>query len=628
MSNIQTSSDASVVLNNIKILRRFDASEDEFWEHYLTNILQLTKSSFIIVIEEDLSNNQFVQKKILDNSQILENSALLAQITLSNLEKIKKNSYSYEPINFSVKNCSQPYLVSFKIENNNDALLIASIIVNRTNPQQFGEIVVRTQLISDVYSSYKNFLLKKEQLIQTSNEDNSNVKEEKLYEVLELLNLIKNEQKFVLASMKLVNEISLKFDCSRVSLGWKTDEYINTIAVSHLEKFDKKSEIIRTLENIYEECFDQEKMIFLPQEEIVNIVSLAHEEYLYKNKLSSILTIPITFENSVVGVVTLEKENGFFDEKQRILLHLSLSQLSIWLYDLHQKDKWLGKKILDDTKKSLSSFLGSENTFLKFTSLIVTLLLLYSIIFEWEYKIEVTATLDTDDVAFIQAPYDSYIKNVNYFPGDFVKKDEVLVELDEEELLLKQQEMESDVIRFTREAEKARANSELADMNIAIAKVIQSQASLKKVEYFLNQSKISSPFDGIIVEGDKKELLSAPVSKGDMLLKIANAKDMFVRFKISEKYIDEISIDDSGELKLLSRPDLYFPIKITNIVPIAQTDGNNGNIFMLKAKTLGEIESWWRPGMSGVAKINVGKRKVIWIVTHKTIDFLRMYFWL
>lgn len=628
MSNIQTSSDAGVVLNNIKILRKFEGLAEEFWQHYLSNILQLTKSSFILVIEEDLSNNQFLQKQILDNNEILENSTSLAQITLSNLEKIKKNSYSYEPINFSVKNCSQPYLVSFKIENNTDALLIASIIVDRINPQQFGEIVVRTQLISDVYLSYKNFLLKKEQPIVSSNENIPDTKSQKLYEVLELLNLIKNEQKFVLASMKLVNEISLKFDCSRVSLGWKTDEYINTIAVSHLEKFDKKSEIIRTLENIYEECFDQEKMIFLPQEENFNIVSLAHEEYLHKNRLSSILSIPIVFEDKVVGVLSLEKENGFFDEQERILLHLSLSQLSIWLYELQQKDKWLGKKLLDNSKKSLASFLGSENTFLKLTSLIVTLLLLYSIIFEWEYKIEVTATLDTDDVAFVQAPYDSYVKKVNYFPGDFVKKDEVLIELDEEELLLKQQEMESDVIRYTREAEKARANSELADMNIAIAKVIQSNASLKKVEYFLNQSKISSPFDGVIVEGDKKELLSAPVSKGDMLLKIANAKDIFVRFKISEKYIDEISIEDEGELKLLSRPDTYFPIKITNIVPIAQTDGNSGNIFMLKAQTLQEAQSWWRPGMSGVAKINVGKRKVIWIVTHKTVDFLRMYFWL
>jgi len=31
--------------------------------------------------------------------------------------------------------------------------------------------------------------------------------------------------------------------------------------------------------------------------------------------------------------------------------------------------------------------------------------------------------------------------------------------------------------------------------------------------------------------------------------------------------------------------------------------------------------------MSGVAKINVGKRNIMWIFTHRTIDYLRIFFW-
>ena len=32
-------------------------------------------------------------------------------------------------------------------------------------------------------------------------------------------------------------------------------------------------------------------------------------------------------------------------------------------------------------------------------------------------------------------------------------------------------------------------------------------------------------------------------------------------------------------------------------------------------------------GMSGVAKLEVEKRNLLWVVTHRTMDFLRMYFW-
>jgi hypothetical protein len=28
-----------------------------------------------------------------------------------------------------------------------------------------------------------------------------------------------------------------------------------------------------------------------------------------------------------------------------------------------------------------------------------------------------------------------------------------------------------------------------------------------------------------------------------------------------------------------------------------------------------------------VAKVNVGKRNLLWIFTHRTVDFLRLYLW-
>jgi hypothetical protein len=34
-----------------------------------------------------------------------------------------------------------------------------------------------------------------------------------------------------------------------------------------------------------------------------------------------------------------------------------------------------------------------------------------------------------------------------------------------------------------------------------------------------------------------------------------------------------------------------------------------------------------RPGMQGTAKIDAGRARVIWIGTHKLIDFLRLKLW-
>ena len=51
------------------------------------------------------------------------------------------------------------------------------------------------------------------------------------------------------------------------------------------------------------------------------------------------------------------------------------------------------------------------------------------------------------------------------------------------------------------------------------------------------------------------------------------------------------------------------------------------NIFVIRGKILEDPAEWWRPGMSGISNINIGDKNILWIFTHRTIDFLRILFW-
>jgi hypothetical protein len=53
----------------------------------------------------------------------------------------------------------------------------------------------------------------------------------------------------------------------------------------------------------------------------------------------------------------------------------------------------------------------------------------------------------------------------------------------------------------------------------------------------------------------------------------------------------------------------------------------DGNVFVLKGELATQSAPWWRPGMSGIAKVIVGDRNVLWILTHRTMDFFRMLLW-
>ena len=163
-------------------------------------------------------------------------------------------------------------------------------------------------------------------------------------------------------------------------------------------------------------------------------------------------------------------------------------------------------------------------------------------------------------------------------------------------------------------------------MRIAQALADQAAAGLELVRYHLRHAEIKAPFNGIVVEGDLKELLGAPVRKGDVLFKLARLSNLYAELKIDERDVHEVTATLAGEIAFVSQPDLKFPIAIERVDPIALPE-EEGNVFVARAQLTGEIGQWWRPGMSGVAKIDVGNRNVLWILTHRTIDFLRLWLW-
>ena len=104
-----------------------------------------------------------------------------------------------------------------------------------------------------------------------------------------------------------------------------------------------------------------------------------------------------------------------------------------------------------------------------------------------------------------------------------------------------------------------------------------------------------------------KKRIGAPVKQGDALFKVARTDRMYVECNVKENDIHEVHSEVAGEFAFASQPRLRFPMQLERIEPVAQVKEKD-NIFIVRCQFKGAPESWWRPGMSGVAKINVGQR--------------------
>ena len=68
----------------------------------------------------------------------------------------------------------------------------------------------------------------------------------------------------------------------------------------------------------------------------------------------------------------------------------------------------------------------------------------------------------------------------------------------------------------------------------------------------------------------------------------------------------------------------YLAEKIAATVAAKAEDG--ANIFRVEA-SLNELTDLLRPGMQGVAKVDAGRARLVWIWTHEIVDWLRLRSW-
>ena len=444
--------------------------------------------------------------------------------------------------------------------------------------------------------------------------------------VLDLMALLNAQHRYMAVAMTLCNELASLHKCDRVSLGWKQGNYARLQAMSHTEKFERKMGAVKALEQTMEESLDQDEFISWPAPENDTRISRDHEKYAHDQSIQNVCSVPLRLNGETVGVITCERNSEPFSDEEQRLLTLCAEMAVRRLSELKRTDRWFGARWATGAREQLGKLVGVEHTWAKVIAVLAAIGLAVLFFGRMTYRVEAPFIVRTENVAILSAPFEGYIEEVPARIGEPVSAREVLLKLDTRELFLQEAAASADLDRYNREAEKSRAANSLAEMRIAQAQAEQSRVRLELIRHRLNQAAITAPFDGVIVEGDLKKRIGAPVKQGDVLFKVARTDLMYVECNVDERDIQEVGDTATGEIAFASQPKLKFPMKVQRIEPVAKIKDKD-NIYVVRCDFQKPPESWWRPGMSGVAKINVGKRTFFWILAHRTIDFLRMLFW-
>lgn len=606
-------------INKLEQLRRYNGSPGPFWNGLIESMSLLCGAQCGVLLRKTAGQNGEWKRVVVWPEAQPRDAGVQAFATalndLGDSAILENHSVRFFDVASGSLTSDSAVAVRFSLESASEAVVGAFYLPDRS-PAETKAATTLLRLVQDTPSLYQ---------LQRSARD-SQVALSHFTSVLDLMALLNSQQRYMAVAMTLCNEIASRHKCDRVCLGWREGDYVRLQAISHTEKFERKMEAVKALEQAMEESLDQDEMILWPRPDGDARVTRDHEKYAADHDIKNLCSVPLRINGQALGVITCERNGEPFTEEEQRLLTLFSEMAVRRLGELKRTDRWFGARMALGTRDMLAKIVGVEHTWAKVIAVLAAVGLAVLFFGKMNYRVEAPFILRTENVAILSAPFEGYIEEVPVQLGDPVPQRGVLLKLDTRELLLQEAAAAADLDRFTREAEKARANNSLAEMRIAAAQAEQAQARLALVRHRLQEAAITAPFDGVVVEGDLKKRIGAPVKQGDVLFKVARTDRMYLECNVDERDVHEISDAATGEIAFASQPKLKFPIKLQRIEPVAQTKDKE-NFYIVRCGFQSPVESWWRPGMSGVAKINVGKRTFIWILTHQTIDFLRMFFW-
>jgi len=450
---------------------------------------------------------------------------------------------------------------------------------------------------------------------------------DRLVAVLELIATCLEHERFQAAAGAFVTDLASRLGCERVSLGFVGRNRTRVQALSNTAKFGKLSNLVRDIGAGMDEALDQGRtVVYPPPEDTPEVLTRVHAVLAERHGAGAICTVPLFAEGRALGGLTLERRAEEPFDRRTVELCEHVGSLVGPLLDVHRReDRWLGAKAWDAFVGLLARVIGPRHFGLKLATLLLAALVAFFAVAEGDYRIAADASLEGTVERTVVAPLDGYVTAAHARAGDLVNEGEPLATLDDRDLRLERVKWASEREQLLREYRNALADHDRPKVSILSAQIDQAEAQVALLDDQIARTRIAAPFDGLVVTGDLTQSMGAPVERGDVLFEVAPLDEYRILLEVDERDIADVAEGQSGRIALSGLPGRPLPFSVQKVTPVSTAEEGR-NFFRVEAR-LEQRDPALRPGMEGVGKIHVDRRKLLWIWTHDIADWLRLFAW-
>jgi RND family efflux transporter MFP subunit len=435
------------------------------------------------------------------------------------------------------------------------------------------------------------------------------------------------QDRFDGAAFAFVTALATRFGCDRVSLGFLRKKQIRIEALSHSAQFNKDTNLLRAIAAVMDEAIDQQTTVnFSATSDHAAQVTRAHEELARQYGNGTICSVPLSAYGEIVGALTLERPAPEpFDQSTTETIEAIAVLTAPILETLRRNDRGIVRRSMDIAQNELDRLMGPSHVTLKLVVFCVAFLIFFLAIFKGDYRVTAKTLIEPSTRRAVVAAFNGYIAQAPARAGDLVRNGQLLAKLDDRELKLERSKWLSQQEQSLKQYYEALGTRNAAQIQILTAQVEQARAQVALIEDQLARTQVVAPFDGVVVTGDLSQSLGAPVERGQVLFEVAPLDAYRIILQVDEHNVADVKLAQKGNIVLSGFPNDPLPFTVEKLTPVS-TASEGRNYFRVEAR-LGKVPERLRPGMEGIGKIEIDRRRLIWIWTHEVTEWLRLKLW-
>lgn len=432
------------------------------------------------------------------------------------------------------------------------------------------------------------------------------------------------------AAHHLAAALSTQCHASRVSVGLVQAGRLQLLAVSNLALHQPGAELPVLLRGAMDEALDQALPLLHPAPAgAPDAISLAHQALLRASagpSGGSVLTVPLGHDGVPLGAVCLERHGApaftpHDIEQTTPMLALALPLLALLARAEQPWHRRLGGQTVQAAQALGQPGRRGTRWALGLGGLLAAGLLAWPM----PQPVSGRARIEGAQQRVLVAPTDGFVQQAHARPGDRVRAGAPLVDLMSQDLALERERWASQMAQHENAYAAALAKADRPQAAVAMARATEAQAQLALLDGQLGRSRITAPFDGVVIDGDLSRSAGAPVRQGDALLTVAAGDQYRVIVEVDETEIAQVREGQRGRLAISGLSWDGHELQVQRVAALAKAvDGRN--VFEVEARLLASVDAL-RPGLLGQADIVVGERPLGLAWAGRAAERLRLAWW-